>query len=211
MELYCNRIQLKHGTDYSEATGTFDGLADGGDDTTGRGEEVWEIQYNESEIPLLDGIYATSLESARPGAIAVIQKAFDAFKKMDAEEVTGLYTPPSFSTFTGGSLAQAQNLFDRLISGVTHIRFLQPVVVFSSSYGRQFTTKKAIPGQSTAYVTTTAFTAAVPIPPEVLFELPDGAWLEHPAQVRRVSGDRTEISQRWEWFSSIDTVVAYPQ
>jgi hypothetical protein len=213
MELYCNKIHFEVGTDYSEATGVFDGLTDGGDDTTSRGEEVWDIQYNEQEIGLLEGAYASDLEADHPGAIAVIQKAYDEFKKMDAEEVTGLYVPAGFIVFASVpvNLGRATTLFDRLVSGVTHVRFFQPVVVFSSTYGRPFTTQRPIPGRPTVYITTAALSSALPIPSDVLFQLPDGMWLEHPPQVRRTSGDRTEISQRWEWFELIDTIAAYPQ
>lgn len=213
MELYCNRIKLKVGTDYSEAIGTFDGLTDGGDDQTGRGEEVWGVEYNEHEIHLLEGFVADALEGARAGAKAFIRKWVQDFDKAAADSGDVIDTPDEFATFFSNNDQRtiADGLYHKLINGETHIRFSQPVVVFASTYGRQFTTKRAIPGRPTVYASTEALSNALPIPDSILFELPDGMWLEHPPQVRRTTGDRTEISQRWEWFEFIDTIYAYPQ
>lgn len=221
MQLYCNRIKLKVGTDYSEAIGTFDGQIDGGDDQTGRGEEVWGVQYNESEIPLLEAAYASDLEIDFLGSKAVIRKAYDAWQKRDDDEderglaSVGTWLPAGFEFFGAPGheefMFAAIILFNRLISGETHVKFFQPVVRYSSNVGRQFTTPKPIPGRPKVYASTAALSAALPIPGTVLFELPDfGAWLEHPPQVQRTTGDRTDISQNWEWFERI-SFIAYPQ
>lgn len=214
MQLYCNEISVKVAEDYSEASGTFDGLTDGGDDETGRGEEVWEVQYSEGEIPLLEGFVAGELEADKPGAKAFIRKWVQEFDQKTADDGAVIAVPPEFATFFGAGSANdivASALYKKLIAGETHVSLSRPVVAFSSTYGRQFTTKKPIPGRPTVYQTTAALSSAIPIPAEVLFELPDGMWLERPPQVRRITGERTEISQRWEWAEFIDAVIAYPQ
>lgn len=213
MQLYCNEISVKVAEDYSEASGTFDGLTDGGDDETGRGEEVWEVQYSEGEIHLLEGFVADELEDAKPGAKAFIRKWVQVFDKAEADDGDVIDTPAEFATFFSNNDQRtiADGLYHRLIAGETHVSLSRPVVAFSSTYGRQFTTKKPIPGRPKVYASTAALSAALPIPDSILFELPDGMWLERPPQVRRITGERTEISQRWEWAEFIDTVIAYPQ
>jgi hypothetical protein len=201
---FCKQIVMEDDGIYATITGQLDGYFEGGDETTGRGEDVWELGYNETDISIYQCENAKIIEDITPGALQIVRAAVKEFEEeTPASDITATFVPDSF-TGLGGALSLATRMFNLIIRGVDQVKIFSPVVSRTFTVGRFWSGSVSVPGQPTKYANTGAFAAAAQLPSSIFFSLPSGMWLEHPHQVREIVGERTEISQRWEWYNEID-------